>query len=481
MISPRSLLSISLLALISLQIAILAFLIFFPYLTDPGLAALDLNVYSLLAPLSTIFVLGLLYAWLLRLVTRAARLRSTKFSSFIRFLSEPFHGTVSTINAASLSDSAQNLRLLSRPRLVIGAGILVSILIVLVPYRIDLNPTESLVGVDSPLYVGWIGQMLARPLSQAVQYSFVEGLEGSRPLLLLSLYPIALLGASPTLIIEYLPAVLAPLLSLSTYVFVRYGHGNARLAALTCLFTPISFYTTVGLWGGYYANMLGLTFAYLFMTALLLFSEKSSQVNFAAMLAASLALFLTHPWTWVLVVTVSLAFAVSLWRETRNRIQLESIVGIIITGIVIDFLKSFIFATRTVAADIATKSPSGIESLLGFWNNLVEALLYTHGGLLGSWIILGLGLLAAIALRFKDRFERLLILWIAVPSVPFAIMDSYHQARIVYDLPIPVLISVAVLFLTKTIRPQFLRWPGILIGLIVLIIANYALQGILLI
>ncbi|HYY91347.1 MAG TPA: hypothetical protein VE955_05105 [Candidatus Dormibacteraeota bacterium] len=459
----------------------LAVLVLFPYLQDPGLADANSTVYILLAPLSTIFLLGLLYSWLIVIGAKIARPRSVKVDLLIRFLSEPFHNVVSTIKAVSLSDSARNLRLLSSPRLLLGAAVLVSILIVLIPYRPDLNPTANLVGVDSPLYAGWISQMLLRPTAQALQYSFVEGLEGSRPLLLLLIYPIALAGASASQVIEYLPVLLAPLLSLSTYIFVRYGYGSPHLAALTSLFTPISFYTTVGLWGGYYANWLGLSFAYLFMTCLLLFSKTPSRLNLAAMFSASFALFLAHPWTWVLVVTVSLVFAISLWRETRNRIQLESVIGIILTGIIVDFLKSFVFTTRTVAADIATKSPSGIGSLHGFWNNLVLALLYTHGGFLGNWVILGLGLLAVLALRYRERFERLLMLWIAVPSVPFAIMDSYHQARIVYDLPIPVLMSIAVLFLSKTIRPRLLRWHGILIGLIVLIIANYALQGMLLI
>src|SRR5436309_8354384 len=166
----------------------------------------------------------------------------------------------------------------------------------------NAHPTGSLIGIDSPLYVNWINQMLGRPFSQALLYSFVEGLDGSRPLLLVILYAIASLGVSPTRIIEYLPTILSPLLALSTYIFVMFGQGSKGLAGLTALFTPFSFYLTVGLWGGYYANMLALIFVFLFMTLLLAFSKSPSAPKYGLMFALSVAIFLSHPWNWNLVI-----------------------------------------------------------------------------------------------------------------------------------------------------------------------------------
>src|SRR5438093_173824 len=433
------------LGLLAFELVVLAILSFFPYLPDPGLAMLNTSIYTLLVPLSTVFLLGLLYAWLVRLATRETRRRSSSFNSFTRFLSEPFQKLLSSVKNTSLSESAPLFKFLSYPMWMLTVSMVVSILLVFIPYRPDLNPTGSLVGIDSPLYVGWINQMLSRTLPQALQYSFVEGLEGSRPLLLIPLYLVALAGVSPSQIIEYLPLFLAPLLSLSTYIFVRYGQGSRSLAGLTALFSSVSFYPTVGLWGGYYANWLALIIVYFFLTSLLILSRSPSILKYGAVYALSVALFLTHPWTWVLVVIVSLIFATSLYRETGRLFQVRSTVGIIITGVVLDFVKSWAFATTSVAADLTTKIPSGVGSVLAFWNNLVDALLYTHGGLLGNWIILLLGLLAAFALRFKDHFERLLILWVGVSSIPFAVLDSYHQARIVYDLPISVLLAITVL------------------------------------
>src|SRR5439155_1621227 len=95
---------------------------------------------------------------------------------------------------------------------LLGFELIVLAILAFFPYRPDLNPTGDLVGVDSPTYVGWLGQMLALPLPGALRYSFVGGLDGSRPLLLVLLYLVGSAGVSPSQIIEYLPLVLAPML-----------------------------------------------------------------------------------------------------------------------------------------------------------------------------------------------------------------------------------------------------------------------------
>src|SRR5437588_3180349 len=467
------------LIVLSFQVLVLAILVFFPYLPDPGLSNINNDTYFLLSPLSTIFLLELLYAWLLRIVAREATRYSSTARSLAHFVSEPFTKIISSIRTRSLSDSARTFKILSHPRLMLTISVAASLLLAFVPYRPDLNPNGILVGVDSPTYVTWISQMLARPVPQALQYAFVEGLDGSRPILLVLLYLVASLGVSPSQVIEYLPMILAPLLSLSTYAFVRYGHGSANFAGLTALFTPFTFYIPVGLWGAYYANMLALVFAYLFLTHLLLFSKSPSATKYSAMFALSIALFLTHPWTWLLIATTALVFTLTVWRETRLSVHLKSIAGILIAGVALDVLKSTVFATRSVAADLATKLPTSADPS-SFWVNLVDGLLYTHSGLLASWIILGVGLFACFALRFKDWFERLALLWVATASIPFLILDSYNQTRIVYDLPIPVLMATALLFFLPVIGTKNIRWPGVTILLILIICANYALQGILL-
>src|SRR5947209_13047972 len=85
------------LLILSFQVLVLAILVFFPYLPDPGLSNLNNDTYFLLLPLSTIFLLELLYAWLLRIVAREAYRYSSTARSIAHFLSEPFAKIISSI------------------------------------------------------------------------------------------------------------------------------------------------------------------------------------------------------------------------------------------------------------------------------------------------------------------------------------------------------------------------------------------------
>src|SRR5207247_10841672 len=101
------------LALLAFELLVLAILAFFPYVPDPGLATLNMSIYTFLAPLSTVIMLGLLYVWLVRFGTREIRRRSSRFNGFVRFLSEPFQNTASLLKSTPLSQSPRSLKVLS--------------------------------------------------------------------------------------------------------------------------------------------------------------------------------------------------------------------------------------------------------------------------------------------------------------------------------------------------------------------------------
>src|SRR6266568_303364 len=148
MTQRKAILSGLILILLSFQVLVLVVLALFPYAPDPGLSSLNNNIYTFLAPLSTVFLLGLLYAWLIKLGTREARHNSWRFERFIQFLSEPFRRLISSVKTRSLSDSAKTFKILSRPRLLLAISLATSLLLAFVPYRPDLNPNGVLVGVD---------------------------------------------------------------------------------------------------------------------------------------------------------------------------------------------------------------------------------------------------------------------------------------------------------------------------------------------
>ncbi|HEX4921530.1 MAG TPA: hypothetical protein VFV92_12420, partial [Candidatus Bathyarchaeia archaeon] len=476
---PKTIITIALLGLIGYQVLVLALLALFPYVPDLGLLSLNATIYSWLEPLTIVLTLGLLYAWLARILGRWGRRGVVQITSFLRQARERLRFILRPIGNMPVSEAARRVRIMSRPKITLATGLVISTLLPLVPYRPDLNPSASLVGVDSPLYLGWLQQMLALPLPQAIHFSFVSGLEGSRPLLLLLLYFVSSIGISPTLVIEFLPVVLSPLLTLSTFVFVKTGFGSAETAGLTSILTPVSFYTTVGLWGGYYANWLALIFVYLFLASLLIYLRGPSLAKYGVMWLLSLATFLAHPWTWALIASACLVYGLAEWRETRKEMVLGSIMGIVATSIVLDVVKSLVFTTRSVGVDVVgTFAAAGVGQLANSWPNLVEALTLTHSSLLANWLLLGAGMLGMLALRWNVRSERLLMLWVIISSVPFLFMDSYHQARILYNLPMPALASIAAVGLAFQIEKRSSRWSSLAIILGLATLTGYALQGV---
>ena len=109
------------LVLLSFQVLVLVILALFPYAPDPGLSSLNNHIYTFLAPLSTIFLLGLLYAWLTKLGIREARHYSRRSERLIQFYSEPFRALVSSIKTRPISDSARSFKIVSHPRILLAA------------------------------------------------------------------------------------------------------------------------------------------------------------------------------------------------------------------------------------------------------------------------------------------------------------------------------------------------------------------------
>src|SRR2546427_5099726 len=168
-----------------------------------------------LVPLAPILLVLLLYAWLARLILKVGRKHSTGLDKFSRTLSEKVRGPDKP------NPSQVKFILLHHPRLLLIVAMTAAALLGLLPYWPGLNPDGNIVGTDTPVYIEWTRQMLARPLPQAISYAFSEADRGFRPLPLILLYSIASLGVKPEQAVKFFPVILGPLLSLSSFVFVK--------------------------------------------------------------------------------------------------------------------------------------------------------------------------------------------------------------------------------------------------------------------
>jgi hypothetical protein len=443
----------------------------FSFYTVGSFAWYQAQAFRGLALLSPLFLVLLLYAWLAILAVRVTRKRSVRLNRFVLV----FQKALGSYDTTSFW--AEKSSVLKHPRVLVIIAMAVGVLLGVFPYWPGLNPNGNAIGIDSPAYINWTTQMLARPFPQAISYAFSQADSGFRPLPLILFYSISSLGISAQQTVEFSPILFGPLTSLSSYHFVKSGLGNRKIAAISALVASFSFNVTVGIWAGYFANWLAMIIAYFFLAAFFILERSQRKTILVPLFLLSLALLLTHPWTWALILVTTFFFGMSRSRDRRKLLTISSAI-LILSGIIVDYAKNQVAGSTTLAADLGTKGPAfGISQFLMFWPNVWTALTVFYDGLLGNAVLLGLCALAFVTFRFRDKVEGMLLCWVACASAPFAFLNSFHQTRLIYDLPIPPFAALGTMLLMSRAGGGNLRASLILL-VILLFSANYAVGSI---
>ncbi len=449
----------------------------YPYFPDKSLlfARLDANIFDALALFSPTLLTLLLYTWPVKLAASLNNRFSKRFRSYLIWLAKPLHRA----SPQTPSEAQPRLTLTNHPRLLLLLAIAAATLLGGIPYRPDLNPSMTPVGVDAHFYVDALNQMLQRSPGSAISYALGNTWASSRPLLLVPIYLLASTGlVSVNQTVEVLPAILGPLLALSTFVFVREGSGSEPVAAIASIFSALSFTATVGMWAGFYANWLSLSLAYLFLAVFLASLRENSRSKFIGMTLLSVSLLLAHPWTWLLTLTIGITFMATIWRDAGKALMVKPFVTLLAINIIIDLARSQVFGGPVATQDAsASLSQSGINQTLNFWPNILSGLFSAYGGLLGNAILLALSVITMLFLRFENKFERVLTLWVVTGSIPFLFVSSLIQTRIIYDLPLPIMASAALFFLIRPLRSSSTN-STLAALLLILLTANYALRAV---
>jgi hypothetical protein len=443
---------------------------------DP-FVGLAMSAFNLLIPLSPFLLLCLLYVPIARIGISSV----SKHSKRLKRLIDDFRPVVAPSEAASANLSHGRIALFTHTRVKVIVSMLVASIIAYLPYRSDLNPQQSPVGVDTPLYVGALNQMLGKPALDAVIYAFSTAFHGSRPMLFLVVYSLARLwNVDGGFAFKLFPMILAPLLVLFSYIFVLVGSGereNAVLVALLSAFSPV---ITVGIWAGYYANWLAIISLYAFLTVLLLHHRAPSALRLLIAVCLSVVILLIHPWTWLIMLALTFVFLFSLRKEVQSGVLLRFGVSILLAGLITQFLWNILLGGYGVVAsgeNAAGHASAPFSTFAAFLPNVVYGLVFTYDGILANSVLFALALATVVGLRYKDRFERLLILWVILISLAFPFYGDLLQTRLVYDLPVTVMAASGLLMLLSRAR---LKDADALLTMVLLILfnVNYAILAV---
>jgi len=434
------------------------------------------TVFQALAPFSPLLIILILYSWVGRLISNLIKKLDSN-----RAVSGRFSFLSRLLDRFPMSWDGKNIPLLSSPVVILAIGMASSCFLAFTPYRPDVNPTGTPVGADTATYIQWVNQMLQRPFPDALAYAFSQASKGSRPLSLIFPYAMSsLFGVQGDFAIKFYPLFLAPLLVVSSFLFILLASGDKHTAGLVGLMTAFSFQFTVGMWAGYYANWLALAESYLLLGFLLRFTNSGSKGSFAGLVLLSLTLLFTHPWTWDLMILLSIIFMIERFLRSHDFRPFRLAILFVAINVVVDSIKSFAiggYGGGRAGLDVATSS-LGFSQLLAFWPGVVDLFVQNYDGLMADALVLGLALMVVWhSSGASDGFSRLLVWWIILASLPFPLLGSVLQTRIVYLLPIPVLASAAIIGIGKLGIGK--RQRGLILLVVVLYGANYSLSSML--
>ena len=413
-------------------------------------AYVGLQLLGVLDPILPQLALLFFFVWAVRLALSPFLHRESSWEA------DRVEGEPPSSSTSGLSSSKLLLALL-------GISVFLAIFVALYAYLPAVNPKSGLVGVDvqmcyshllnsQPVPVGGVCGDSASTYG-VQRLGAVEMLRG-----------LAALSGSNSLALEIAPAILAPLLTVSTFLLVLEGTGDRLTAGVSALFASVSPEVVSGINAGFIANWLAISVAFLFFAALLHALRTKRPVHLVVTYAIFVGLLFIHPWTWtvalvVLIVYLSLSLLESAWaRDLRSRrLEAAILLSLLLAGLAADALRNVLSLGSDFTTAYATLVPwlqlSNIP--LAVANLRQTFVMFLLGGLADPvWFVLGaVGVLAIPSLR--GRFGKLLFTWVAAMSLAVVLVspspDGTLQARLIYDVPLQIFGAVGLVAILRLI------------------------------
>jgi hypothetical protein len=350
-------------------------------------------------------------------------------------------------------------------------------------------PSSTLVGVDAVHYYDWLVEM--------IQKGPLVAFARDRPFFNLLMYSVKLVSASaPEMVIRIMPTILSVCLSLAVYWFVNTGTKNKNAALMSSLFSAFSFQTTVGIFGYIVANWLAIIETLLLFTLLLKSLEEHSWKFAAASTVVGAALLLTHPYTWYATMIIMTCYSAWAFLRRKNEEKSEiTLPTLVLTANLLFYLICSVapfgngigIAEQGVSNIVASNfSISNLFSLQGGLSSMVQTMV---GGLLGNPLLIILAVAGVFPItNFTKRFNRIMLLWIMIPSITLLAVshDLYHRS--IYLIPIQILASIGLLWIFDKFEEKMGRLHEheflfnslkiLIVALVMLFLLNYSLRSV---
>jgi hypothetical protein len=368
----------------------------------------------------------------------------------------------------TLSDAYEQNRLKTQTKIgFLILAMILSIVLVLIPQHPLINKDNQLIGSDTPSYVTWIGELAkSKNVSDVVYQAFVsQGNNGDRPLSLIFLFLVYQVAGLE--VIEHFPIILGPGIVLAFYLLTLELTRNGKIALIAAFFGAVSLHTLIGIYGGLYANWLGLIVGYISIAFLFRYLRSGRLSDIVVFSILLIGVLFTHVYTWTVLAAVSGTFLVVmllvvLWNKKKKRDKNSNISNhftkrritwllvAILLSIVVDVTRvSLTSSSGGVEQDIQLAGTNfGLEQFNMRWRILHATAHESFGGVFSNFIILILALFWVLKSNMRNPGTVFLMIFLSVGLLPLYIGSLTLQTRVFYDIPFEIPAAIALYYIS---------------------------------
>ena len=371
---------------------------------------------------------------------------------------------------------------------ILALSVVIAFSIAVYPSLPGVNPSGKIIGADTSVYAAWLTDMDGHgSLLSVYQYVFFSFSDRSLSLFLMYLgWKASTISALQATLL--LPMLLAPLLVLATFFFMRGAGFNFRAASLASLFTAFSFHITAGMFGGFLSNWIGLIFLYLSLGCFFQSLKKRSWNLLGAAAALQVALMLSHVYTWLMLVGALMLFlaiiCVSWLKKRGDASEVKMAFAALTANILAYAVRNLASGAALTPSDVAAVSQEtmSLSFLQSFWWILNRSITEYLGISLLNPLLFFLAFTGAFALALNGRtVNRFLAAFLAASLVPFIFGDWVMQTRILYNLPIQISSLLGCFMILKLVQNPFSglkakKLDSLLLAFIILTNLNFAFR-----
>ena len=324
------------------------------------------------------------------------------------------------------------------------SALIIPVLATFLLYTPIVNPSNMTVSVDILHYVNFLRH--ARESSQNDLEFLYRVLSSDRPLTLLMIYSISRIFAVDFRIVSiYLPMIISPFFMLSLYYLALNLFRNKLYSSLACFLAATGPFTTASFYGGFLANWLGLSLAYLSLAMMVKSIEQYSMRPLLLSILLSILSHLAHPVPWnFLIAAATLTALLAVAQRNSRRGILKFLAAFVAINLLYDFTRTRVlkFTGATVVAESILSTELSPGNLVNFWPINVFTIYFHVGGAFNfppTYIFALLGMVVFSIARFS-KFD-ILKMWVLAGLPLYLLGPDYVRARTLQNIPIDIFAS----------------------------------------